>query len=105
MGRRSAAGRTRPTAYVAAPAANSPGRRVLLSTGRGDTRLTAGEAAALALDLLAAAAGVGEPADLPALVMGLAERVCQQSELLAACAGRVGQSSAGGGRRSATVTP
>jgi hypothetical protein len=86
MGRRSTAERMRPTAYVAAPVSNSPGRRVLLSTGRGDTRLTAGEAAAMARDLLAAAAGVGESAEVPEIVLGLADRVAAQSELLAACA-------------------
>lgn len=48
--------RPRPTAYPGKPVTNSPGRRVILSTGRGDVRLSAAEAVALARELLAVAA-------------------------------------------------
>lgn len=80
--------RRRPTAYHAEPAANSPGRRVILSSGRGDVRLSAGEAVAVALDLIAAAAEVEPGTTGDPLVLALAERVWAQSELLAACAAR-----------------
>lgn len=82
--------RRRPTVYRAEPANNTPGRGLILSTGRGDVRLSAAEAVALGLELLAAAAGLGSAADVPRLVLGLAERVAAQSELLAACAAQRG---------------
>jgi hypothetical protein len=89
---RAATDRRRPTAYVARPVANSPGRRVLLSTGRGDTRLSTGEAVGLALELLAVAADLdpAAAADVTRMELALAERVAAQSELLAACAKRRG---------------
>ena len=82
--------RRRPTCYRVAPTTNSPGRHLILSTGRGDVRLSAGEAAALGAELIRAAAGLDPaiPVEHHALVLALAERVAAQSEILQANAGR-----------------
>lgn len=82
--------RRRPSAYPVAPTTNSPGRLVLLSTGRGDVRISAAEAVALGLELFAVAAGL-EPeaaAETHPLILALAERCHKQSDLLTACANR-----------------
>jgi hypothetical protein len=77
--------RPRPTAYRGNGGIQA--RPIVLSSGRGCTKITPAEAVALARELLFAATGV-EPGEGDDWVLRLAERVATQSEILQACAGR-----------------
>jgi hypothetical protein len=78
--------RRRPSAYVGG--AVVLGKSIVLSSGRGDTKLTPAEAVELARDLLTAATGTEPAGDLTDWVLRLAARVAAQSEILQATARR-----------------